>query len=109
MTTHRTSPARSGNRKNQEALLRRFFRALNDLGIADAVPAASVRITRDGFSITGLTVGQLALLTNALEDAVESPAPFADPAPLLEGGLTQPERLPVSFTAARIVSQLVNS
>lgn len=95
--------------KNQEAVRRRFLRALSDLGLQRVVPATSVQVSEEGFTISGLSVGQLAQLTNVLEDALNMvDIPEQDRTPLI-GGLTQPERLPVSFTAARVTPQAVLS
>ena len=95
--------------KNQDAVRRRFMRALSDLGLQRVVPAHAIHASDAGFSITGLSVGQLALLTNALEDAVTMVDVDSQEQPLLVGGLSQPDRLPVSFTAARVTPQAVLS
>ena len=103
MTTH---PA---HHKNEEAVRRRFLRALAELGLQQAVPAKSITIDHNGLTITGLSVGQLALLTNALEEAASEIETVEQELPQLVGGLTQPDRLPVSFTSARISPQAVLS
>ena len=103
MTTHPT------HHKNEEAVRRRFLRALAELGLQQAVPANSITIDHNGLTITGLSVGQLALLTNALEDVASTVEVAEQELPQLVGGLTQPERLPVSFTSARISPQAVLS
>ena len=95
--------------KNQDAVRRRFLRALSDLGLQRVVPAHAVQVSDAGVSIIGLSVGQLAQLTNALEDAVSKVDVSEQEQPLLVGGLTQPDRLPVSFTAARVAPHAVLS
>lgn len=95
--------------KNHDAVRRRFLRALADLGLQRVVPASAVQVSETGFTIAGLSVGQLALLTNALEDAATEVDSIEQERPQLVGGLTQPDRLPVSFTAARIAPQAVLS
>ncbi len=95
--------------KNQEAVRRRFLRALTDLGLQRVVPDRCIQANDAGFDIIGLTVGQLAQLTNALEDTMNMVEVSEQDQPLHVGGLTQPERLPVSFTAARVTSQAVLS
>ena len=96
-------------RANQESVRRRFLRALADLGLQRVVPATSVQMTDMGFAISGLSVGQLAQITNALDDAVNLVDVAVQSEPLLVGGLTQPDRLPVSFTPARVTPQTVLS
>lgn len=97
------------HRKNQEAVRRRFLRALGELGLDHAVTADRVQFEGSGFVIANLSVGQLAALTNVLEDAASSVEIAESDRPSLVGGITQPERLPVSFTAARIAPQAVLS
>jgi len=109
MTHPSHEPLETEFSKNQEAVRRRFLRALSDLGLHRVVPASSIQASDTGFTISGLSIGQLALLTNALEDAATM-VDVSDPnPPVLVGGLTQPDRLPVSFTAARIAPQAVLS
>ncbi len=96
-------------RKNQDAVRRRFLHAITDLGLQRVVPDRCIQANDAGFDIIGLSVGQLAQLTNALEDAMKMVDVDDQNQPLLIGGLTQPERLPVSFTAARVTPQAVLS
>lgn len=103
------STTHTDHRKNQEAVRRRFLLALRELRLGHAVSPDMVNIDGDGFSISDLTVGQLAILANFLEDATTTRVETAEDRPTLVGGLTQPERLPVSFTAARITPQAVLS
>ncbi len=108
--THPSNDRLEGEiRANQEAVRRRFLRALADLGLQRVVPATSVQVSEESFNITGLSVGQLAQLTNALEDAPSMVEVADQVSPLLVGDLTQPDRLPVSFTAARVAPQAVMS
>lgn len=107
MTDTPTTPTE--HLRNQHALRRRFLRALAELGLQTAVPADNIQISGGGFTIGSLSVGQLAALTNVLEDAAGGASTIdPDQSPSF-GELTQPDRLPVSFTAARIPQQLVNS
>ena len=107
--TYPTHKPESEIGKNQDAVRRRFLRALTDLGLQRVVPATSVQVTEEGFNINGLSVGQLAQLTNVLEDALNMVDVPDQDQPVLVGGLAQPDRLPVSFTAARIAPHAVMS
>ena len=97
------------SQRNEHALRRRFERALADLGLASVIPPAALQVGSSGFTLGSLSVRQLTLLTNVLEDAASRHTTTdAEVTPFVLG-LTQPDRLPVSFTAARISSMASHS
>lgn len=95
--------------RNEQALRRRFERAITDLGLAAVIPPAMLRADASGFTLGSLSMRQLTLLTNVLEDAASRHATSEVEVTPFVLGLTQPDRLPVSFTAARVSPQVVHS
>ena len=97
------------SQRNEQALRRRFERAITDLGLAAVIPPAMLQADASGFTLGSLSMRQLTLLTNVLEDAASRHmATEVEVTPFVHG-LTQPDRLPVSFTAARVSPQVVHS
>lgn len=97
------------SQRNEHALRRRFERAITDLGLAAVIPPAALHADASGFTLGSLSMRQLTLLTNVLEDAASRHVATDVEATPFVLGLTQPDRLPVSFTAARISPQVVHS
>jgi hypothetical protein len=93
---------------NHEALRRRLLRALSDLGLGSVLPAAMFTVEEAGISLGSLTMRQVTLLTNALEDAANRVGQQVSAVGIVHDH-AQPERLPVAFTAARISPLVVQS
>ena len=86
---------------NLESLRRRLLRALSDLGLGAELPAATFTVDEAGISLGSLTMRQVTLLTNALEDAATRIGQPVSAVGIVHSHAL-PERLPVAFTAARI-------
>jgi hypothetical protein len=93
---------------NQQAARRRFNRALSDLGLDSLIPPTAFQADGSKFTLDSLSLRQVTLLTNALEDAAAHRVRTAHYS-VTPQSPAQPERLPVAFTAARISPLLVQS